>query len=216
MIYLSSKSVYAALTILAFVANPRGGRAQDTLPRSMAATVSHSLRTIGDDTRGQSFLTQANGSQSREQLDEVADTLTVIAIGLPGNSALTKSARVSAVTSLLLAGTAKTGIASRADGVPYEGAAERLRRIVESGRHEGVRSLALLHLNELDRSSRMLEYLRSHDMSEHAIAATAVEILLEKRGSEGRAVARELYRSAAVKQYTALRALQAAAHEGRW
>jgi hypothetical protein len=203
---------YALLILAHVVLQSRDAHAQ----RSPAAEIAHSLRTKGDDGRALPILTQARGRQPQFVLDEIADTLAAIAIGLPGYTVQSVRARSNAVTSLYLAGMGEAGLPGAAHGVPYAGTSERLKRVSESSHDIGVRGTALQSLSDLNQTSQFLPYLRQVAVSNSRIAYIAVKILVKSRGPAGRDIAQDLYKSGVVKEERALFVLQGAAATYGW
>jgi hypothetical protein len=203
----------AWLPIEASSQSPASPPAQ-TIP--LASRVARSIRTNGNDGRALPILTQARKPESRTLMDEIADTLAAIAMEPSVDDVANTRARSQAISILHLAGLGESGLPGGVPGIPYSGAASRLRRIVESSYYLDVRQLALKRLSNLDRSPAFLRYLRQHALGSTMVAAIAVEILADDRGAEGRAIARELYRTKAVMHDYAKRVLEARARERGW
>ncbi len=183
---------------------------------SLASRIARSIRTDGNDGRALPILTQARKPESRALMDEIADTLTAIAIEPSVDDVANTRARSVAIGFLHLAGLGESGLPGDVRGTPYSGAAKRLRRIAESSSYVDARAGALKRLSNLDRSSALLGYLRQQALLSSIVAATAVEILADDRGAEGRAIARDLYRTKAVKNDLARRMLEARGSERGW
>lgn len=183
---------------------------------SVASLIARSLRTDGNDSRALPLLTQARQSERDVLLDEIADTLAAIAIERSVEDVAHARARAVAIGTLHLAGMGQHGLPGKTRGTPYAGAATRLRRIVELSYYVDARAGALKRLNSLDRSAAFPEYLRQKALLPTIVAATAVELLADERGEEGREIARELYRSKALKNNSAIRVLEARAHARGW
>lgn len=183
---------------------------------SIAALVARSIRTSGNDGRSLPILTQARGKERRELMDEIADTLVALAINPAEETLANSRARSVAISHLFLAGKGNTGLADEVPGIPYSGAAPRLRRIVESSAHDAVRSGALKRLSELDNSRSMLDYLRRCALWPNHVAGTAVTVLADEKGAEGLAIARKLYESGLIKNAWAKRVLSTRAYKYGW
>lgn len=183
---------------------------------SLASTVARSIRANGSDARALPLLTRARPSGSATLLYELADTLAAIAIEPSVEDVAHTRARSVAIELLHLAGMGETGLPGEARGVPYGGAAVRLRRVVESSHYVDARAGALKRLNNLDRSAAFASFLRQQALLPSIVAATAIELLADARGENGRAIARELYLSRAVTNDLARRILESRAHERGW
>lgn len=149
-------------------------------------------------------------------MDEIADTLAAIAIERSVDDVANARARSAAMGLLHRAGLGESGLPGDVRGTPYSGAAQRLRRIADSSAYVAARAGALKRLSNVDRSPALLGYLRQQAQATSIIAATAVEILADDRGPEGRAIARELYRTNAVKNDFAMRILSTRARANGW
>jgi hypothetical protein len=97
----------------------------------LAAQIARSVRTSGNDGRALPILTQARRSERRALMDEIADTLTAIAINPSVNDLANARARSVAIGILFQSGKGNTGLADDVPGTPYSGATSRLRRIVD-------------------------------------------------------------------------------------
>jgi hypothetical protein len=152
-------------------------------------------------------------------MDEVADTLMRIAIAFPGMDPQDVLTRSAAQITLVRAGLGEGGLAmagKEARGVPYAGAASRLRTIAESAHDIGIRAGALRGLVQVEESHQYLPFLRQVATSQNAVAWVAVTMLAEETGPAGHAIARELYRQNLVNEPTAREMLTRAASAHRW
>lgn len=205
--------------LLLSLRHPGESHAQPVPPQSapsIAALVARSIRSSGNDGRSLPILTQAKGKERRELMDEIADTLVALAINPAEETLANSRARSVAIAHLFLAGKGNTGLADEVRGVPYSGAALRLRRIVESSAHDAVRQGALMRLSELEDSRSMLAYLRQCALWPNNVAATAVTVLADEKGAAGLAIARTLYESGSIKNAYAKRVLSTRAYKYGW
>jgi hypothetical protein len=168
-----------------------------------AAEVATLLRTRGHAGAAQAVLTQAYSVQPQQKMDEIADTLVVIAATFPGDDFRGAHTRGAALITLLLAGQGSSGIVGINRAVPYAGAVDRLIRIAETAQDVGISGQALDALTKLPDKSRLLPFLRQIATSQNAAAWVAVGILIRETGPEGQTIARELCRGGLVKERNA-------------
>lgn len=209
------------LSLLLFLLRrPDESRAQSSptpsSSQSIAALVARSIRATGNDGRSLPILTQARGKERRELMDEIADTLVALAINPAVETLANSRTRSVAIGQLFQAGKGNTGLADEVPGIPYSGAAPRLRRIVESSAHVANRQVALKRLSELDDSRSMLAYLRRCALWPNNVAGAAVTVLADEKGAAGLAIARKLYESGMVKNAWAKRVLSTRAYQYGW
>ena len=203
----------AAAGAAAFVAF--SAQAQRITPDPSAAEVGTLLRSRGKPGQALAVLTQARQPQSKARLDEMADTLTAIAIGFKGDDTLATSARMAAVTTLLTAGSGTSG-SKRHSVIPYDGAADRLMRIVDSAQTTGTRAAALYALTKVPTSGRLIPFLRKLSTSNDPLAYGGITHLAESTGPEGLAVLRAIYESGKVSEPSAVQSLRYYAKANRW
>lgn len=133
-------------------------RSQKVVADVSAAEVAVLLRSNRGAGAAAAVLSRANGPQSQKKMDEIADTLVAIAVGLDGDDLETGIARAIAAGTLARAGLGHTGIAEKERAIPYAGATPRLMRIVETPNDVGIRAsslkalAALQHTKSCDRS----------------------------------------------------------------
>lgn len=176
-----------------------------------AADVATLLRTSGHAGGARAVLTQAYSVQHRQRMDEIADTLVVIASTFPGDNLRGASTRGAALTTLLLAGQGSSGIVGVDSAVPYAGAVDRLMRIAETAQDVGISGGALHALTKLPDKSRLLPFVRQIATSQHAAAWVAIGILVRETGPAGQTIARELCRNGLVKERNAWETLESLA-----
>lgn len=191
-------------------------RAQRVSSDPSPAEVASLLRTSGDPGAALSVLTQARGAQAQKKMDEIADTLVAIAISLPGSDQRSTSTRAIAQATLLQAGLGMTGIVGIDRGIPYSGATDRLMRLVETAQDVGIRGASLFALTQLPAERQLLPFLRKVATSQNPVAYRALTILTEETGTEGRAIARELYLSGGIVQPIAREMLEHFAAMYKW
>jgi hypothetical protein len=138
-------SALLGLTLIAASEVRSQAVSSDPSPAEVAAF----LRSRGQAGPAVKVLKQLGAPQSQKKMDEVADTLMVIAIGGSGAGFPPKQMRISALMALLQAGSAYSGI-------PYSGASDRLMRIVEESQDILVSATSLAAVMELpNRLSRL-------------------------------------------------------------
>src|SRR5687768_10773756 len=172
-------------------ANPRVAR-MDT----EASTVAAELRTKGNPGPALYVLTQAYAPQPREKMDEIADTLLSIAVGLPGTDTVAHRTRTSAARTLMAAASIDTMPAYDSDGRrpnPYPGGVDRLMKLVENSPDVGHQGSALRELQGIMDHNEYVAFVRQVAMSQSPAVLSAIRILNEDTGPEGAAVLRDLY-----------------------
>jgi len=177
--------------------------------------VAASLRKNGSVPGVTIVLTQARGPQSQQTMDEIADSLVVIAASFPGNDLRSAQTRLAAQGALLRAGKGTSGIVGSDRAVPYSGAAVRLMRLVETADDIGIRGASLRALTELPDKRGLSEFLQKVATSRNRIAYMAID-LLYKEGEPGRVILRELYRSGRVTEEMAQETLRGYAYFLAW
>lgn len=185
-------------------------------PEPTAAEVAASLRTGASPRLALAVLTQAFGPKPARQLDEIADTLQVIATRFPGLDAGSVLIRQQALTTLLLAGRGENGIVGPASAVPYAGAAARIKRIAEFAVDVGQRAGALSALMSLPNQEANLPFLEYIATSTNLVAMEAVMLLGNQTGPAGRAIARRLFLEKRVVEERAVRILSGIASHYGW
>lgn len=178
--------------------------------------IGRNFRSVGYDARALNILTQAQGPQDIAVMNALADSVAAIAILHPGSTTHASRVRSLALSALGQAAAGESGLPGVTRAVPFAGAAERLKRVSENSQDVGVRSTALTLLGEVDRSAAFLQYLRHVATSEDNRAASAIELLVDTRGTQGRAIARELYRRRLVVDRVALHVLEGKASALGW
>lgn len=185
-------------------------------PRATTAQIGaivRNMRSVGLDSRALLVLTQAQGPQDGTVMEALGDSIAAIAILHPGRTTKAAFVRSQALSALHLSATGETRLPSGSSAVPFAGAAERLRRVSEHSHDPGIRATALMLLGEVDQSVGFLQYLRQVATSEDD---RAVELLVDNRGSQGRAIARDLYRTRMVRDRVALHVLEGKASALGW
>ena len=211
----SGRDTVLALVLVAAVTSE--GRSQVSGQDPTAAQVARALRTKGHPAQARAVLTQARGTRSAHQMDEVADTLVSIAATLPGDDLDGTSTRFAALSALVDAGRGSSGIDDEGKGaVRYAGAAARLMRLAETAQDVGIRAAAVLGLVQLPDSVRYFPFLRKVAASQDRVAKVAVTLLVFDTGPAGRAIARELYLAGSASDSIARTALAGAAREFAW
>lgn len=161
-----------------------------------ASTVAATLRAEGHAGTAFHVLTQAYAPQSRAKMDEIADTLLLIAIGFPGTDIVAHRTRTSAARTLISAAATDTRPVTGTDGrrrTPYPGAVDRLIKLVENSPDVGHQASALRALGKIMDKSDYLAFVRQVAMSQSDAVMPAIDILNEQTGPEGLAVLRDLY-----------------------
>ena len=192
------------------------GQSQRSRLEPSAAEVAVSLRTKGHAGAARTVLTQALRPKSPQELDEIADTLAAIAATFPGNDARGSATRMEALLSLSFAGQGDNGIVGVAHAVPYGGAAARLMRIAQTAQDVGIRAAALATLKSQPDRAKSLSFLQQVAKSQNEMAWVAVQILGNETGSEGRAIAQQLFRDGSVTEAYAKSTLDNMAHAYGW
>jgi hypothetical protein len=168
-------------------------RSQQPSANPTGSEVAALLRAHGNSWWAVSVLTQARGPQPIERLDEIADSLVAIAVSFPGMDFRGVTTRSAALSALASAGMGESGVVGMGHATPYAGAADRLMRIAEDGGDVGLRAAALWSLTKLPNKSKLLPFLRQVAESQNSAAFSAVTLLAQETGPEGRSMARELY-----------------------
>lgn len=203
--------------VLAAIAAPVGAAQVVVGADPTAAEVASALRIKGHPAGAASVLTQAQGPRPARELDEVADTLVVIAATFERSGVEGVSTRLAALNALVMAGRGNTGIDDGRVGIPYAGAAARLKRLATIAQSGGVRAAALNSLVSLPDSVKHFSFLAEVAVSaadETAQAATT--LLVNDTGPAGLAIARQLYLAGRVTQWSAKRTLDGAAQQFGW
>ncbi|MEZ4588274.1 MAG: hypothetical protein R2909_17995 [Gemmatimonadales bacterium] len=125
------------------------------------------------------------GDATDAELAAIADTLTEIAIGLPGDDSRSVQTRLTAMNTLVLAGASDT------EGTPYP-VADRLLRIALS--RSSVRGGAVSGLTFLADRATAIRMVVRIATSEGNVATAAVSQLAHSLGDEGLSTLRDLYR----------------------
>ena len=201
LIRAKSHAVIARAVILcALVGADLRAQAPDSLLAARmdteASTVAASLRAKGHAGPVLYVLTQAYAQQPREKMDEIADTLLSIAVGLPGDDFEAHRTRTSAARALMAAASIDTTPVSgpgRRRRIPYAGGVDRLIKLVESSPDVGAQASALNELRDIMDRSDYLAFVRQVAMSQSPAVLPAIRILYEQTGPEGLAILRELY-----------------------
>ena len=205
---LSVLAVTCALLAVPLSASAQSIASLEMSPHPSSAQVARLLRERHTVGQALGVLTQRKERRQLVELDELADTLTAVAVSkLPSDTL--RNARLAATACLRDAGIGT-------DGTPYAGAAARLLRIAESATDVGIRAVAMRALTyQPDRTSaiRMLPGVAS---SQNVSAHVAVGLLGRDTGTAGRAALRELYMRRAVTQERALFELNGIASHYRW
>lgn len=175
-----------------------------------------SLRTKGSPGLALAVLTQAFGPKPARQLDEIADTLLVVATQFPGLDARSVLIRHQALATLMLAGRGDNGIVGPANAIPYSGAAARIKHIAEFAVDVGQRAGALSALMSLPNQAANLPFLEYIAVSTNAVAVEAVMLLGNQTGPQGRAIARRLFLEKRVVEESAVRILNGIASHYGW
>lgn len=97
-------------------------------------------------------------------------------------------------------GHGRTGIVGVEKAVPYNGAATRLMRLVETAEDIGIRGVALRALVGLPNGKDHLPFLREVVLPQNPAALCAAVLLVRDTGPEGLAIARELWAGGRVTQ----------------
>jgi len=182
-------------------------------PTSRAARIARDVRA--GDVRASvalgeavGILTQRDRSYPESELDAVADSLVVIALMFPGDSAKAVNTRGRAMAAIMRAGTALNS------GTPYKGAASRLRRIALGGR--GVGASAVFGLTRLPDRSEALRELATVARSNVRTARVAVEFLATDMDDAGVQVLKELHDASEVTEPSAQKQLLRIARDKGW
>lgn len=182
-----------------------------------AAEVATALRTKGHSAGARAVLTQARGPRATREMDEVADTLVSIAASFRGSGIAGVSTRLAALSALASAGRGDTGINDGTGGIPYAGAAERLKRLATTAQSGGIRAAALRALVSLPDSVTHFSFLGEVAASaSDETAQAAMTLLVNDTGPVGLAIARKLYIAGSVTQWSARRTLDGAAQQFGW
>jgi len=209
-------SYQLTLAVLFGLFATRGLACQTVRPEPNAVEVAARLRKSGQAGGAVAVLSQARGPEAAKKMDDIADSLVAIAVGFPGQDARGARTRGAALNALVLAGIGSSGVVGTSHGIPYRGAAERLKRISEAAEDVGIRATALLDLTKLPDRANLLPFLRQVATSQRPVADRAVTLLAEETGPDGQSIARNLYRNGGVTQKTAKEMLDRAAFAHGW
>jgi hypothetical protein len=110
----------------------------------------------------------------------------------------------------------ESGVVGMGRATPYAGAADRLMRIAEDGGDVGIRAAALGSLTRLTHKPKLLPFLRQVAASQNPAAFSAVSLLAQETGPEGRSIARELYLSGQITEPVAKHVAASFAGAYRW
>lgn len=183
--------------------------------RRSAAEIIATIRAHGRISAAISVLSQHDSAYARPVLDELADSLTAMAVAAdPEREGSDVALRVVGVL---------TDASSRYARVPYEGAAERLMRIHQQARDHAIRIVAFGSLLDLANIGRVLPYVRAFVTSEERdvdLGVSQIIMRAEERSvlfrPEARALLRELYEGNLVPDPEARLVLEAFAAEQGW
>jgi hypothetical protein len=148
------------------------------------------------------LLRQERKAQTPAKLDAIADTLATIAIQDPD-----QDSRMAALSELKVS-AAPT---SKAGGIPYPGAFDRLIRVHREAHDIVTRRVALSGILEVGDRERALGYLRQLATSDDETAWGAIEELakdvIHSGGADSKALLKELYEKKLVRDPSAERSL---------
>ena len=181
--------------------------AQQIFPDTAAAEISRLLRTKGISGRALQLLRQEHGSQPRNKLDAIADSLTSIAIYYPGDSVRHMRVRIEALD--VLAASGKAG-----RGIPYQGATSHLLQIALS--ESQLRAGAVFALTQIANQGLALQSLRQVAVSRAGAAYVAIGHLARDMGPQGLAIARQIYLQDSVREPRARQDLEGLARYYGW
>ena len=224
----SSRYVPGALLALvsSLVAAQLGAQAQTSGPyRNRALSIdapelAKRLREHRDPGPALHVLRQEAGPRPQHELDAIADTVTQIALTLPGDDFAAIMTRRTAVRVLRFAGERRDSVSHpdprTRDGVEYAGAAGRLLLILETAPNPKTRHDALVALPDVLPQGELLGVLRKVAISQEPMAVTAIALLHRQTGPAGIEVLRELDREGLVTGIGAREYLERFALPRRW
>lgn len=212
----SSRCVAVAFAVVLTTLSTSSLLSQQRATPVQVNEVARNFRSVGFDARALIILTQAQGPQDIAVMNALADSVAAIAILHPGSTTHAARVRSLALSALRHAAAGEAGLHGATNAVPFAGAIERLKRVSGNSHDRGIRETALQFLGEVDQSVGFLQYLRTIATSKDDRAASAVELLVDTRGSQGRAIARDLFRRRLVVDRVALHVLEGKASALGW